>query len=196
MLYNKIPNATQSNFIVPPSYKHSHDGDGMIGTASTHHSTASDPTPSLEIHDMSFDKGKSDKQPRSKKKGKSKKNKTSNLQETPSDQPSTPQKPHYPCIICNEEHLFRDFPHCAEVSKIIRTSHASAVLIDPFPNLDANLVATGLAPSSQVLMLSTTKPSQGILVSTRNKDYGSPATDQPTTSTTNPSTETVAYCYS
>ena len=28
-------------------------------------------------------------------------------------------------------------------------------------------------------------------MSTRNKDYGSPATDQPTTSTTNPSNESV-----
>ena len=53
------------------------------------------------------------------------------------------------------------------------------------------MVATDPAPSSQVLMLSVTKPSIDILVSTRNKDYGSQATDQPTTSTTNPSTESV-----
>ena len=63
------------------------------------------------------------------------------------------------------------------------------MLTDPFPNLDTNLVATDPAPSSQVLMLSTTKPSQDILVSTRNKDYGSLATNQPTNSTTTPSTE-------
>ena len=65
------------------------------------------------------------------------------------------------------------------------------MLIDPFPNPDTNLVATDPAPSSQVLMLSTTKPSQYILVSTWNKDYGSPTIDQPTTLTTNPSTELV-----
>ena len=47
------------------------------------------------------------------------------------------------------------------------------------------------ASSSQVLMLSVTKPSTDILVSTRNKYYGIQATDQPTTSTTNPSTESV-----
>src|SRR5260221_78112 len=65
------------------------------------------------------------------------------------------------------------------------------MLTDPFPNPDTNLVATDPTPSSQVLMLSTTKPSQGILVSTWNKYYGSPSTDQPTTLTMNPSNESV-----
>ena len=65
------------------------------------------------------------------------------------------------------------------------------MLTDPFPNPDTNLVAMDPAPSSQVLMLSTTKPSQDILVSMKNKYYGIPATDQPTTSTTNPSNESV-----
>ena len=40
-------------------------------------------------------------------------------------------------------------------------------------------------------MLSVTKPSTDILVSMNNKYYGSQATDQPTTFTTNPSTESV-----
>ena len=84
-----------------------------------------------------------------------------------------------------------DCPHRAKVSKFIKTSHASTVLIDPFPNPDTNLVATDPAPSSQVLMLSTTKPSQDILVSKRNKYYGSLDTNQPTTSTTNPYNESV-----
>ena len=65
------------------------------------------------------------------------------------------------------------------------------MLTDPFLNPDINLVATDPASSSQVLMLSLTKPSTYILVLTRNKDYGSPATDQPTTSTMNPSTESL-----
>ena len=38
-------------------------------------------------------------------------------------------------------------------------------------------------------MLSVAKPSTDILVSTRTKDYGSQETDQPSTSTTNPSNE-------
>lgn len=79
MLYEKIPNAPQSNFTVPPQLKDSHAGDGLIGTERTHHTTASDPAPSSEINSMSFDKGKSDKQPGSKKKGKSKKKKTYNM---------------------------------------------------------------------------------------------------------------------
>ena len=62
----------------------------------------------------------------------------------------------------------------------------SAVLTDPFPNPDTSMVATDPAPSSQVLMLSVTKPSTYILVSTRNKYNGIQATDQPTTLTTNP----------
>ena len=65
------------------------------------------------------------------------------------------------------------------------------MLTYPFPNLDTNLVATDPAYSSQVLMLSVKKPSIDILVSKHNKDYGSQATDQPTTSTTNLSTESV-----
>ena len=67
----------------------------------------------------------------------------------------------------------------------------STVLTDPFLNSNTNLVATDPPSSSQVLMLSVTKPSIDILVSTRNKYYGSQAIDQPTTSTTNPSTESV-----
>ena len=53
------------------------------------------------------------------------------------------------------------------------------------------MVAMDPAPSSQLLMLSVTKPSTDILVSTHNKYYGSQATNQPTTSTTNPSTESL-----
>ena len=74
---------------------------------------------------------------------------------------------------------------------MVKTCHASAVLTNLILNRDTNLVATDLASSSQVLILSIKKPSTDILVSTRNKYYGIHATDQPTTSTTNPSTESV-----
>ena len=114
-LYEKIPNAPRSNFNVPPQIKDSHAGDGLIDNANTHNTTASDPTPTSKINAMSFDKGKSDKKPRGKKNGKSKKNQTSNPQERSSDQLSGPRKPHYPCIIYNEEHFVRDCPHRAEV---------------------------------------------------------------------------------
>ena len=74
---------------------------------------------------------------------------------------------------------------------MVKTSHAKAMLIDPFLNPNTNLVATDPTSSSQVLMLSVTKPSTDNLVSMRNKYYGSQATDQPTSLTTNPSTELV-----
>ena len=46
MLYEKIPNAQQCNFIVPPQLEDSHAGYILIGTASTHHTTTSDFSPS------------------------------------------------------------------------------------------------------------------------------------------------------
>ena len=69
-LYEKIPNATRSNFNVPPQIKDSHAGDSLICTANTHHTTASDPAPTSKINAVSFEKGKSDKQPIIKKIGK------------------------------------------------------------------------------------------------------------------------------
>ena len=89
-LYEKIPNALRSNFNFPPQIQDSHAKDDLIGTVNTHNTTASDPAPTSEINVVSFDKGKSDKQPGGKKKGKSKKKKTSNLQERSSDQPYGP----------------------------------------------------------------------------------------------------------
>ena len=83
--------------------------------------------------------------------------------------------------------LFRS----VEVSKIIKTSNASAMLVDPFLNPDTNLVATDHASSSQVLMLSITKHMTDVLVSMHNKYYGSQATHQPTTSTMNLSMESI-----
>ena len=92
-LYEKISNTSRSNFTVPPPSKDFHIGDGLIGIASTHHTTTFYPSPSSEINVVSFEKGKSDKHPRSEKKGKSKKNQTSNPQEKSSDQSSGNRKP-------------------------------------------------------------------------------------------------------
>ena len=41
-LYEKIPNASRSNFTVPPQLKDYHARDGLIGTASAHHTIASE----------------------------------------------------------------------------------------------------------------------------------------------------------
>ena len=65
------------------------------------------------------------------------------------------------------------------------------MLTGPFPNPNTNMVVTDLASSSKVLMLSVTNPKNDVLVSMQNKDYGSQVTNQPTTSTMNPSTESI-----
>ena len=53
------------------------------------------------------------------------------------------------------------------------------------------MVATDPASIYQVLIFSVTKPSFDVLVSTHNKYYVSKDTNQPTTSTTNSSTELI-----
>jgi len=106
----------------------------MIATARANQSSTSNPVPSYEIHSMSFVKGKSDKQLESNKKRKSKKNLTLIPQERSSDKLTGNWKPRYLCIIFNEEHFVRDYPDHAEVSKMVKTSHVSTALIDPFLN--------------------------------------------------------------
>lgn len=65
-------------------------------------------------------------------------------------------------------------PCRSEVPKLVKTSIAPAVLKNPFLNMETLMVATDPASSSQVLMLSTTKPKTDILVSTRSKVYSYP----------------------
>ena len=66
-------------------------------------------------------------------------------------------------------------------------------MTDSSPTSKTHLVAIDHASTSQVLMLSITKPQNEVLVSTRNKYYGNPsllnnqATDQPNPSTSNAS---------
>ena len=50
MLYEKIPNASRSNFTVSPQLNDSHAGDGLIGNTTT-----SNPAPSSEINVVSLD---------------------------------------------------------------------------------------------------------------------------------------------
>jgi len=126
---------------------------------------------------MSSDKGNNPKQPGGRKKGKNNKKKQENsTPEKSSENPTGPKKtPHFPCFICNKEHYTRDCPHRAEVAKFLKASGTSAVLTDPFPNLETNLVAIDHASTSQVLMLSISKKKNDALISTRNKDYGNPS---------------------
>jgi len=82
------------------------------------------------------------------------------------------------------------YRHKAKVMKFLKTSNTPAVLTDPFPSPETNLVASDRYSPSQVLMLSISKQQNDTLISTRNKDYGNPqssngkATDKPISSTT------------
>lgn len=67
------------------------------------------------------------------------------------------------------------------------------MLTDPFPNQETNLVSKDPTSSNLVLMLSSTKPKNDILVATQSKDYGNvnpsngETIDQPTNLITSPS---------
>jgi len=144
-----------------------------------------------EVNVVSSDKGKEPRQPRGKKKGKNEKKKQGDS--TPEKyfgNPARQRKPNQPYFICNEDHFTRDCQHQAKVAKFLKTSTTSAVLTDPFPNPETNLVAINNASPSKVLMLSISKQQNDALISTRNKDYGNPqmlnnkAIDQPNSSTT------------
>ncbi len=119
MLYDKILNEPQPDFIVPPppSSKDSHVDDSVIGSSSTQMTgrpsgqtlaisnqttNAPDNTLTSEINVVSSDKGKNEKQPGSKK-GKNKKKQNNYPQEKSSDSSSPASKPHSPCLFCNEE---------------------------------------------------------------------------------------------
>ena len=180
-LYDKIPRSPRLAFTIPPppSSKGSHSGDSVIGSSSTQTksrpssqtlsisnqtSNRVDNTLSSEINVMSSDKGKNQKQPGGKKKGKNKKKKDNSPQEKSSDYSTSARKPCYPCLIYNDEHFIRDFPHLLEVSKLLKTSNTSAVLTNPFPNPETHLVVKNHYSTSQVLMLPITKPQNKVLV--------------------------------
>lgn len=139
---------------------------GQTLSISNQTSSASDNTPASEINFVSSDKGKNERQPGSKKKGKFKKKQNPSPQEKSFDSSSPARKHHYPSLIYNEEHFTRYFPHCYEVSKLLKTSSASVVLTDPFSNPETHLVVIDHASTSQVLMLSPSKRKIDFFVST------------------------------
>ena len=116
--------------------------------------------------------------------------------EKSSADPSRQKKPPSPCHICDEGHSTRDCPYKVEIKKFFKSLKASAVLTDPFPNLETNLVDSEDASPSQALIFSILKQKNDALISTRNKDYRSPqlsnnkVADQPSISITT-STEVV-----
>ena len=129
-----------------------------------------------EVNAASTDKGKETKQLGSKKKqgkGKKKKQDESSPEKTSSNPPGN-RKPPFGCQICDENHWTKECPYKAELKRFFKSSQTSAVLTDPFPNPGTNLVDSGNASPSQVLMLSISKQQNDALISTRNKDYRNP----------------------
>jgi hypothetical protein len=207
-LYDKIPDAPRPEFSIPPppkSNSDSHAGDGVIGTANTNpkrtnqkkarkdsNQNAHEEVLASEVNAVSTDKGKETNQPGSKKKqNKGKKNKQG--ESSPKKNSSNPpgNRKRYPCQICDDkDHNTKDCPFKAELKRFFKSPHTSTVSSDQFPNPGQNLVDSGNASPSQVLMLSISKQQNDALISTRNKDYGNPQVsndkgkDQPSSSTT------------
>ena len=163
-LYDKIPDTPRPEFSVPPppkSNNDSHAGDGVISTTNTKSTkdtskkarkissqNAKEEILASEVNAVSTDKGKETKKLGGKKRGKNKNNQDNSPQDKSSDSSTSARKPHYPCLICNDENFTRDCPHYSEVFKLLKTSNTSVVLTDPFPNLETHLVATNHASTS------------------------------------------------
>ena len=63
------------------------------------------------------------------------------------------RKPRYPCLICDEEHFTRDFPHRVEVVKIVKGSQRPVVLKDPFPSQDSKMIGSSSNASEEPIMM-------------------------------------------
>ena len=78
------------------------------------------------------------------------------------------RKPRYPCLICDEDYYTIDYPHRAEVAKIVKGSQTLAVLKDPFPAQDSKMIgSSSSAHEEPILMMSHVR------IATRSQDYGS-----------------------
>ena len=159
MLHEKIPDLPKQNQITTaPSG--SHAANGMIGIVNTKSKKKSSKNSSpiitlpdsligdssveisADIHVVatSTTKSKSGSKNKGKKKNKTDKNSKGKLEKMESTDEK--RKPCYPCLICDEEHFTRDFPHRAEVAKIVKGSQMSAVLKDPFTTQDSKMIGS------------------------------------------------------
>ena len=119
-----------------------------------------------------------DKALKGKKKGKAKNKSEQPRHDSPKPPPEegAKHKPKYPCLICDEDHYTKDYPRQSEVSQLLKGAPGTpAVLKEPFPSQQTQMVADPSQSSSsfgsQVFMAGTIP----IHVSTRVKDYPSPA---------------------
>ena len=183
--------------------------DGMIGLVKTQSSTSSTgtkssststpistltvsnakstlaPVKTSEVNAVQFT---SSQQSRGKKKNiptKGKNRKASNQQETtqtqePTAEPKQKRKAKFPCMICEDEHYTKDYPHKEKVMKFLKGNSQPTVLTDPFPPQQQQMVAQNHAPSqggkpghgdastsAHVLMMSN----ETVVLTTRAKTY-------------------------
>jgi hypothetical protein len=161
-LYDLIPDAPRpSTNPTPTPPVASHVVDGMIGnfhaetqskksihpnpkstTPNVQNTSPLTPSPgkTSEVNSVqSTPTGKN--QNKKKGKGKNKEDKNNNQQsEKPKTQPVDDKdkcKPHYPCLICGEDHYMKDCPRRAEVNKFMQgtgTPPTPVVLSQPFPS--------------------------------------------------------------
>lgn len=122
---------------------------------------------SSKLNVISSNKGKFQQQLGIKKKGKGKNKKDSSPQDKQTNQFSDEKpKPHYPCLIFNEENFTIDCPHYIEVNYFLKSSTYLTVLTDLFPDRETHMVAWDPSSSNTVLMLSSTKHKLDVMVAT------------------------------
>jgi hypothetical protein len=161
MLYELILDAPRpSTNLTPTPPVASHTIDGVIGTFhdetqskqashSNPRSTTSNvqndtpSTPSLDktsevntVQSTPTNKNKNKKKGKGKKKENKNNNQQSNKPKTQPGDDKEKRKPHYPCLICGEDHYLKDFPRHVEVTKFLqgtRTPPTPVVFSQSFP---------------------------------------------------------------
>ena len=131
-----------------------------------------------------------DKASKGKKKGKGKYKLDQPKQDPPKPPPEggAKRKPKYPCLICDKDQYTKYFPRWSEVSRLLKGALGTpAVLKEPFPSQQTQIVADPSQPSSsfssQVFMAGMIP----VDISTRAKEYPSPAGKEPEVPSSAPS---------
>jgi hypothetical protein len=195
-LLPELPHLGNSSTSTTPAA--SHAADVVIGTAQAHsHSISSTTpkssssnvqnspspaTPTSKTSEVNFVQSTLAGKNKSKKgRGKNKEGKNNNQAEKTKTTPVEDwdkRKPHYPFLICGDDHYMKDCPRRAEVTKFLQgTSKPStlAVLSQPFPSQQQAQLVIQDQPSSSttsyVLMCTGDSKQNNVALTTRAKDY-------------------------
>jgi len=123
-----------------------------------------------------------DKTSKGKKKGKAKNKSEQPKQDSPKPPPEegAKHKPKYPCLIYDEDHYTKDCLRQSKVSRLLKCAPGTpAVLKEPFPSQQTQMVADPSQPSSSLgsqVFMARTIP---VHISTRAKEYPSHAGKEP-----------------